>query len=184
MGQKARQASVSADLLQAELRPLYAFVYSRTGNSHALAEDLTQDTILAALQGSFDPARGPLRSWLFGIAIRKISDGERRRRTAKTHLLDAARDLAVRMIREPLLDDWVQREEVRSIVNDALGRLPVSMAHLLIRKYFESASVAELSSELAMSPKAVESQLTRARTALHEAIERFGQDEWRSPHDG
>jgi len=88
------------------------------------------------------------------------------------------------MIREPLLDNWVQREEVRSVVNHALGRLPVPVAHLLIRKYFESASVSELSSELAISLKAVESQLTRARSALHEAIERFGQDNGESSHDG
>ena len=183
MGSKVNRTGVSAEL-EGELRPLYAFVCSRTGNNHTLAEDLTQETLLAALQGTFDPARGPLRGWLFGIAIRKISDGDRRKRTANARLLDAARDLAVRMIREPLLDDWVQREEVRSVVNDALGRLPVSMTHLLIRKYFEGASVAHLSSELSMSQKAVESQLTRARTALHEAIERFGQNEWRSPHDG
>jgi RNA polymerase sigma-70 factor (ECF subfamily) len=149
-----------------------------------LAEDLTQDTLLAALQGTFDPARGPLRGWLFGIAIRKISDGERRKRIANTHLFDAARELAVRMIREPILEDWAQREEVRFVVNDALGRVPVSVAHLLIRKYFEGASVSDLSSELAITAKAVESQLTRARTALHEAIERFGHDEGRSRHDG
>jgi RNA polymerase sigma factor (sigma-70 family) len=183
MRSKVNRASIAAELVR-ELRPLYAFVFSRTGNNLPLAEDLTQETLLAALQGTFDPARGPLRGWLFGIAIRKISGGERRKRTANAHLADVARDLAIRMIREPLQDDWVQQEEVRSVVNDALGQLPASTTHLLIRKYCEGASVTELSSELGISHKAVESQLTRARTALHEAIERFDQNDWRPPYDG
>lgn len=183
MGPKLNHKSFATELEQ-EVGPLYAFVFSRAGKDRILAEDLTQDTLLAALQGAFDPSRGPLRGWLFGIAIRKISDRERRRRTANAHLFSAAKELAVRMIREPLLDAWLHREEVRSVVNQALGQLPVPMSHLLIRKYFETASISELSSELAISPKAVESQLTRARSALHEAIERFGQDEGSSRHDG
>jgi DNA-directed RNA polymerase specialized sigma24 family protein len=64
---------------------------------------------------------------------------------------------------------------VRAIVNDALARLPEPVAALLLRKYFDGASVADLSAELGASEKAVESQLTRARAALHEAIERISQ---------
>jgi RNA polymerase sigma-70 factor (ECF subfamily) len=171
MSPKTGPLSLAPDV-QTELRPLYAFVASRVGRNRVLAEDLTQETLLAALQGTFDPARGPLRAWLFGIALRKISDHQRRSRISNDHLSDAARDLAVRMIREPLPEEWLEREEVRAVVNEALARLPLPVATLLIRKYFEGASVASLSAEQGASAKAIESQLTRARIALHEEIER------------
>jgi RNA polymerase sigma-70 factor (ECF subfamily) len=161
--------------LRAELEPLYAFVSSRVRGDRVLAEDLTQETLLAAVQARFDPQRGALRAWLFGIALRKIVDHARRSRMSSRHLEEAARELAVRMIREPLPGDLLQREEVRVVVNDALARLPEATATLLIRKYFEGASMSEISAELGISEKAAESQMTRARVALHEAIERFGE---------
>ena len=174
MTSKTGRPDLALDL-QRELRPLYGFVASRVGHRRVLAEDLTQETLLAALQGSFDPARGPLRAWLFGIALRKIADHERRKRVSSEHLFGAARELAIRMIREPLPGEWVEREEVRTVVNEALARLPQSVANLLIRKYFDGTSVLELSLECGSSAKAVESQLTRARASLHEEIERFSQ---------
>ncbi len=64
---------------------------------------------------------------------------------------------------------------VRVVVNEALARLPVPVATLLIRKYLEGASVSALSAESGTSEKAIESQLTRARIAFHEEIERFSQ---------
>jgi RNA polymerase sigma-70 factor, ECF subfamily len=158
--------------VQKELLPLYSFVSNRVGHVRVLAEDLTQETVLAALQGAYDPSRGPLRGWLFGIALRKIVDHQRRNRLSSDYLSDAARDLAVRMIRQPLPQEWLEREEVRAVVNDALARLPGPVAALLIRKYFDGATVAELSAEQGAGLKAVESQLTRARLALHEEIER------------
>ncbi|HYV51403.1 MAG TPA: sigma-70 family RNA polymerase sigma factor [Dongiaceae bacterium] len=166
---------MAADL-RGELEPLYAFVLSRVGGNQTVAEDLTQETLLAAVQTTFDASRGTLRAWLFGIALRKIADYVRRKAISKRHLEDAARDLAVRMIREPLPMELLQREEVRAVVTDALSRLPESMALLLIRKYFDGATVAELAIELSGSEKAIESQLTRARAAFHEAVQRFGQE--------
>lgn len=158
--------------IQGELRSLYGFISSRVGHHRALAEDLAQETVLAALQGTFDPSRGPLKAWLYGIALRKISDHQRRKRLSSDHLSDTARDLASRMIREPLPEECLEREEIRSVVNQALARLPLSVSTLLIRKYFEGLSVRDLSAEAGASAKAIESQLTRARLALHEEIER------------
>lgn len=175
MSPKAETTALAADL-RSELESVYAFISSRVGGNRTLAEDLTQETMLAALQGTFDASRGPLSAWLIGIALRKIADHERRKAMSKRHLEEAARDLAIRMIREPLPAEWLQRDEVRTVVTEGLSRLPGSTALLLIRKYFEGASVSELAAELGASEKAVESQLTRARAAFHEAVQRFGQE--------
>ena len=60
----------AAQRLQAGIRHLFAFVASRVGSNTGVAEDLTQETLLAAVQGRFDPSKGSLRAWLIGIAIR------------------------------------------------------------------------------------------------------------------
>lgn len=113
---------------RAEVAPLYAFIFSRVGHDRALAEDLTQETLLAALDGGFDPSRGPLRAFLIGVALRKIVDHQRRRRVARGHAASVARELAVRMVREPLPAEWIERAEVREVVNDALARLDADAA--------------------------------------------------------
>ncbi|MBI2930187.1 MAG: hypothetical protein HYY16_00930 [Planctomycetes bacterium] len=76
----ARMVPEVARLL-AEAEAVYAFVFSRVERDQALAEDLTQETFLAAMGGGFEPERGLLRGWLFGIALRKIVDHQRRRRS-------------------------------------------------------------------------------------------------------
>lgn len=159
--------------LLGELGALYAFVASRLGHDRGAAEDISQETMLAALQGAYEPDRGTLRAWLFGIALRKIVDHQRRR-LSQDRLESVAREMAVRMVREPLPGEWLERHEVRAVVNEALARLPAATAVLLVRKYLDGASVAEIARDTGTTEKAVESQLTRARLAFHEVIQRFG----------
>ena len=164
--------TASVDLRE-EIAPLYAFVSSRVGHDRAVAEDVTQETLLAALEGMWQPDRGPVRAWLIGIALRKIVDHQRKGRTVRSHIAAVARELAVRMVREPLPGEWIERDEVRATVNEALARLAPGHAALLARKYLDGAPVDTIAAELSMSEKAVESALTRARLALHEEIQRI-----------
>ena len=159
--------------LRAEIAPLYAFVASRVGHDRAVAEDITQEVLVAALEGRWEPDRGPARAWLIGIALRKIVDHQRKGRIVRGHVGAVARELAVRMVREPLPGEWVEREEVRAAVNEALARLPDGQAALLAHKYLDGASVGDIAAELSISEKAVESALTRARLALHEQLQRL-----------
>src|SRR5438105_229268 len=155
--------------LMGESAFLYGFIAGRVGGDRALAEDLTQETLLAALAGSYDAARGPFRGWLLGIALRKIVDGQRRKRIDHRHQAAVAHELGVRITRELLPQEWLERQEIRSLVNEALARLPEETALLLVRKYFDGASVVDLAAERGQSEKATESQLTRARLLLHDA---------------
>ena len=163
--------------LLGESAALYGFISSRVGGDRALAEDLTQETLLSALEGAYDAARGPLRSWLFGIAIRKIVDGQRRKRIDRRHQAAAARDLSLRLTRELLPAEWAQRQEIRCLVNEALARIPEAAALLLVRKYFDGASVGDLAAERDQTEKATESQLTRARVLFQEALEGLSRPE-------
>jgi RNA polymerase sigma-70 factor (ECF subfamily) len=46
---------------------LYRFALRMSGN-RAIAEEVVQETFLAVIRGGWEPARGPVAGWLFGIA--------------------------------------------------------------------------------------------------------------------
>jgi RNA polymerase sigma-70 factor (ECF subfamily) len=88
----------------ARYHPLLVAVGRRCGLNEQDAQDAAQDSLLAFAEayqkGSYDRAKGRLRTWLFGIAINKIRDQQRRkgRQAAivepsdKTRILNAAPD--------------------------------------------------------------------------------------------
>lgn len=66
----------------ARYQPLLVSVGRRLGLSDADAQDAAQETLLAFAEGYrkglYDRAKGRLRTWLFGIAVNKIRDAQRR----------------------------------------------------------------------------------------------------------
>jgi DNA-directed RNA polymerase specialized sigma24 family protein len=62
------------------------------------------------------------------------------------------------------------RAEVARLVHVALSQLPRHYGNALEWKYVEGASVKEIAGRLALSPKAAESVLTRAREAFRDAF--------------
>jgi RNA polymerase sigma-70 factor (ECF subfamily) len=61
--------------------PVYRFALRMTGRE-ALAEDAVQDTFLAVVHGmaGYDPGRGSLKGWLFGVARNQLLRRLRRER--------------------------------------------------------------------------------------------------------
>src|SRR5436190_15642902 len=59
----------------------YGFLVRLVGGDRAAAEDLFQEVWVEALDGidQYDPERGELRAWLFGIARRRVALYWRRR---------------------------------------------------------------------------------------------------------
>ncbi|MFQ5855233.1 MAG: RNA polymerase sigma factor [Anaerolineae bacterium] len=153
---------------------VYRFVYHQVGGHRQDAEDVTQDTFIAALN-SLKSFRGDSRVyvWLCGIAWRKASDLRRRRDhantpqpTAEDELLEfgsAADQLTVEEIAE--------REAVRRRVWRALQALPKHYGQVLRLKYLEGFKVSEIALIMGKTEKAVESLLTRARDAFRAQLD-------------
>jgi RNA polymerase sigma-70 factor (ECF subfamily) len=160
---------------------LYAFVFFRVGRDEAAAEDIVQETFIAALDrlSEFDAARGSLRSWVCQLSRNIVrAHLERQRRTEELVMWDRVDQALLaafeRMESEALVDEVLERQETRDLVHLAMGHLPDSHRRVLERKYMDGQTLSELSLELGVSEDAVKSQLARARRAFREAFQTLG----------
>jgi RNA polymerase sigma-70 factor (ECF subfamily) len=118
---------------------VYGYLLSRCGQS-ALAEDLTAETFLAAVDAVRDDDKDPPlnRSWLLGIARHKLADHWRRE----------ARDRArVRAVTETARDDtddlWEARLD-RVVAVDTLARLAPQHRLVLTLRYCDDLPVPDV----------------------------------------
>ena len=137
-----------------------------------LAEDLHQELWLAVLDGidGYDPGRGSLRSWIFGVARRRVALHWRRRGLLPTTGPDEE------VPDGPLFGDSLLPEEVMeqmeraAAVRAALVAMPEDRRHALVGKYIEGLSVDQIADRMGKTPKAVESLLSRARDQLRRLL--------------
>jgi RNA polymerase sigma-70 factor (ECF subfamily) len=164
-------------MLAEHLDPIYQFVHWRLGGDGHGVEDLVQDTFLVALQrmNGFD-GRSSLHTWLCGIAKNKIRDTRRTRRPRSLQEAIEEADpeidaILAEVAREPLPEHVLERAETRDLVGATLSSLPPEYAEALVQKYVEGRSVSEIGRIRGKGDKAIESLLTRARTAFARVFE-------------
>jgi len=155
---------------------LYFVVLEQVGRDQALAEDLVQETFLAALS-SLDKFRGDsqLYTWLRSIAFHKINDFYRHQaREPKPQEsppdFDAMKQLEQTGGDEPAPLTVLESEEIRQSVHEALEGLPQDYQEVLVLKYLEEMPVLEISQVMGRSPKSVEGLLSRARKAMRDNL--------------
>ena len=152
---------------------LYAFTYHRVGRSRPDAEDVWQETLLAALH-ALPAYRGEcqLFTWLCGIARHKIADHFRRRGRAATDVFSDLSEvqLSALLSSAPLPEEVVMRQATRVRVVEALALLNEDYRTALVARYADERSVGEVARMLGRTYKATESLLSRARAAFREAL--------------
>lgn len=169
-----RDAAAWDEFYEEHARELYGFVFRLLrGDPQATADELQNiwlDAISHIVQ--FDPKRGELRSWLFGIARRRVALYWRRR-LARSGTCDPARkEIPVEDFDGAVVpDDVLEHLEQADVVQASLLALPPERRQVLVEKYVQERSVAQIAARTGKSPKAVESLLSRARgqfrTLLH-----------------
>ena len=159
-------------LFRRHMEALYEFVHYRVGGDRAAAEDVVQDTMLVALDRlrAFD-GRSSLHTWLCGIAKNKIRAQRRKRRPVLVEDLleetDAEIDAILAAVDREPLPDWVlERAETQELVGATLASLPPDYRDVLVKKYMEGLSVADIAHTRSQGSKAAESTLHRARLAF------------------
>jgi RNA polymerase sigma-70 factor (ECF subfamily) len=156
--------------------PLFAFIYHHIDESRPDAEDVWQETLLAALN-ALPAYRGQSRlfTWLCGIARHKIADHFRRqgRSVAEVFSDVPQAELAALIGAGTLPEELVARRATRVRVVQALAALPDDYRSALVARYADEQSVDEVARQLGRTYKATESLLSRARVAFQEALARL-----------
>jgi RNA polymerase sigma-70 factor, ECF subfamily len=152
--------------------PSFAYIFHCLDGNRQDAEDIWQETWMAALRGL--PAfRGESRlfTWLCGIARHKIMDYRRRRSQPWAMAEDlSGQELATRIDGGVLPEEMLAQAEVRARVVQALGLLPDDYRLALAWRYADGYGVDEVARRIGRSYKAAESLLARARAAFRDAL--------------
>lgn len=167
-------SAAMARLYDETLPRIYGFFLHRVGGQVGTAEDLTQETYLAAVREARRGNSGddPIR-WLFGIARHKLLDHYRRQGRDRGLVVPwyegIEDDVSIPSFDLGLDDD-------RTRVVDALGALPVSQQAVMSLRYLDGWSVPEIADALGKSVHAVESLLARGRLNFKRALAEVGHD--------
>jgi RNA polymerase sigma-70 factor, ECF subfamily len=150
-------------------RWLRTVVAARLGERQAVDEVL-QDVSLAAVGArvAVDPAR--VAGWLYRLAIRKTLLYRRSR--GRQHKLVGRYTQKVREESTSPTDPlgWLLLDERQALVREALARLPLRDAEILLLKYTENWSCRDLAEHLGQTESAIESRLHRARARLRDQL--------------
>jgi len=139
--------------------------------SRAVAEDVTQDVFMTLIEGAlgFDPERGRLPGYLYGIARNKAL-----RRMGRERLLtplDDDRDdggLVSADASDPLQD--VEQEERVGMVRDAVLALPTHYRETVVLCDLHELAYEEAADALQISIGTVRSRLHRGRALLRKKL--------------
>ena len=171
-------------LYDAHAEAVWRCVARRVGPHASEVADIVQETFLAAARAarSFEPARGTLWNWLSGIARRQAALHFRRKQTRPA---GGAVGSALGGVPDALrITDWLDgragnpaelldAKETAAFVRSTLAELPVEYETLLVGKYLDGLSLADLAAADQTTVPAISSKLARARRAFRDAFEKL-----------
>jgi RNA polymerase sigma-70 factor, ECF subfamily len=145
---------------------VYSYLVSRSGGDTGLAEELTQQTFIAAIdQRSRFDGRSDTITWLCGIARHKLADHFR--------AIDRHERRQMRMeVRQIELEEGLRaglKLEDREMIGEVLRSLPANQRAVLAFVALDDLSVAEAARLIGRSRGATESLLFRARDSFRRA---------------
>lgn len=164
---------------------LYGFALARVRDP-ALAEDLVQDTLLAALRArdSYEGSAAE-RTWLIAILKNKIIDHYRRGAREAPLPDEPDDDVIDALFRVPGNGHWIsmpgrwdepeaalEQAHFWQVFQDCLDRLPARQAQIFGLAEFDGLATEELCKRLGASTSNVWVMLHRARLRLRECLER------------
>jgi len=178
-----------SDWLESHGDALFRLALVRVGRSD-LAEDLVQDTLLAAWKARDTFAgRSSERTWLIAILKRKIIDHFRNSWRQVDFPADADQDdmmegyfqageKAGHWDPEMAPSDWgrnpelsLQNSQLRQVLTDCVGKLPESLAAVFVVREIDGMSTEKICQEFSLSPSNLWVILHRARTRLRRCLD-------------
>ena len=161
----AREPAAFEPLVERHSTALHGYLARR---APAAADDLLSEVWLRAFAGrsGFDPARGTVRGWLFGVA----------RHVLAAHWQGA--QAAGPPGPEPVADPWQAVDQrldaaaVAPLIRRTLEQLPQVERELLLLVIWEQLTPAEAAAVVGVPQGTARSRLHRARSRLRDALDR------------
>lgn len=137
----------------------------RLTHNQATAEDMAQQAFLQAWQRrhAYD-RRWRVSTWLYSIVTNQCADERRRRARA------AALSPGLGSGRTPHPHEVLEEREARDRVNGALGALPRAQRTVVVLRYLDDLSYAEIARICGHPVNTVKSHLRRAKSALRREL--------------
>jgi RNA polymerase sigma-70 factor (ECF subfamily) len=139
-------------------------------NNPADAEEVLQDTLFAFLESARDfQGASSVKTFLFSICRNKIVDFYRRKKIKQVVF---SRTPNLEALVSPILnpEEELDTKMLKEKIHIVLGRLLPQYRKLLVLKYMDNLTAAEIAQRFAVTLKSVESQLFRARKAFVESF--------------
>lgn len=177
---KPPEASATTELdrwFDDALPRIYGYFITRVGGDVHDAEDLTQETMLAAVDSRGVPSANEPMAWLFGIARHKLLDHYRRQHRLRLHL-DAISERALADLPDdrllPELDP--NRIQTRDTIVATLQHLPPRQRSAFVLRYLDGLDVPATADMLGVSIHAAESLLARGRRTFRQRYQNATED--------
>jgi RNA polymerase sigma-70 factor, ECF subfamily len=173
----ARDPAAIRELMAANNQRLFRAAWSVLKDRHE-AEEAVQSAYMKAFGAIGDFAgRSALSTWLTRIVVNEALGrlrSERRRRAALelegVAVLDHYREALMRGSEPAAPDATLAREQLRRLLEQAIGSLPASFRTVFVLREVEGLSVEEAAEVLAIPVATVKTRLHRARHRLRQAL--------------
>jgi RNA polymerase sigma-70 factor (ECF subfamily) len=181
-GLRAGDAGAWRALYDAYAGRVWSAVARLMGPESADVADVVQETFLAAARSActYDPARGPLWLWLWGIARRHVAVHYRKekrhdRLRSAGDWLAARNGQTLRCLQGEgaAPPEVLAAAELATLVRATLTELPVEYETLLTAKYLDGIPVDDIASRERSTAGAIRSRLARARQAFRQLLLRY-----------
>ncbi len=146
------------------LLPLTKFVIKRMGVSESEAEEVVEDTFVAAWRGwnAFEH-KSSYFTWLCRISLNKISDYYRDQINKKSRIVVPIIEALTETDTKLSPEEKLALKELRASVNKCLDSMPPDKRKLLQFRYWHDLSYSEIAKILNISERAVEGRIYRAK---------------------
>lgn len=164
----AHDKDAFGELYERYMTRIYNYIYYRTGNAHD-AEDLTAKVFHRAIgrMKTYEEKGVPFQAWLYRIAHNLVANFHRDEGRRKIIPLD---DYIAQSLRSEAPEKQLEDSEEQAALLRAIRRLPQERQDLLVMKFVDNLSNAEIGAILGRTEGAIKSLYHRTLLALREEM--------------
>lgn len=157
------------ELYERYMPKIYNYIYYRTSNPHD-AEDLTARVFFRAMShiGNYVDKGVPFQAWLYRIAHNLVANWHRDQGRRKVIALD---DYVAHSLKSEAPDRLAEDQEEQEKLMEAIHRLPEDRQQLILLKFIDQLSNAEIGEVMDRTEGAIKSLYHRTLLSLRDELQ-------------